>query len=304
MDTRTVIDRFLAGKRLALVGVSRDPKDLSRALFTELLKRGYEVFAVHPGVSDIEGKKVYDRIQDVPGPLDGAIVMTSPATAAQIARDCVEAHVPRVWLHRGIGAGAVSAEAVKVCVEHGIEVVPGECPFMFLGGPGHDTHRSMRAFFGRLPLAEAELAAAARANRILLAALVVLELFVAAGAFYGGSALLADPAGHPMGMPLPSEMAGFSFQSYLVPGVILLIANGVLPLFIVLGALTGRSYSVRGHMVVGMVLTGWIAVQVMMLGWISSFQPVMLVTGIAIFALGWLFQARKLGPARRLAVVG
>ena len=71
----------------------------------------------------------------------------------------------------------------------------------------------------------------------------------------------------------------------------------------VLGALTGQRWAIRGHMVVGMVLTGWTAVEVLMLGWISVLQPVMLVVGIAIFALGMLFHARKEG-ARHLAMAG
>jgi len=39
---------FLAQRRIALVGVSRDPRDLSRALFRELRGRGYDVVPVHP----------------------------------------------------------------------------------------------------------------------------------------------------------------------------------------------------------------------------------------------------------------
>ncbi len=303
MDTRAVIDRMLAGRRLAVVGVSKNPQDMSRMLVADLRKRGYEVVAVRPGMDQLDGRRVYARVQDIPGPVDGAIVMTPPAVTEQVVRDCLEAKILRVWLHRGAGKGAVSEEAVKFCHENGIAVVPGECPFMFLGGSIHDTHRSIRKVTGKLPLGEAERAAAERATKVILGVLVALELFVAFGALYGGGGMLMDPAGRPLGLPLPGEMAGLRFGSYLVPGVILLLANGLLPFAVVLGALTGRRWSIRAHMVVGMVLTGWTAVEVLMLGWISVLQPVMLLVGIAIFALGMLFQARKEG-ARHLAMAG
>jgi uncharacterized protein len=39
---------FLAHKRFAMVGVSRQPKDFSRSLFHEFLNRGYEAVPVNP----------------------------------------------------------------------------------------------------------------------------------------------------------------------------------------------------------------------------------------------------------------
>ena len=41
-------NEFLAQRRIALVGVSRDPRDLSRTLFRELRRRGYDVVPVNP----------------------------------------------------------------------------------------------------------------------------------------------------------------------------------------------------------------------------------------------------------------
>ena len=53
----------------------------------------------------------------------GALVMTRPEASEQVVRDCAEAGVPRVWLHRGIGPGAVSRAAVDFCRLRGIAVV-------------------------------------------------------------------------------------------------------------------------------------------------------------------------------------
>jgi hypothetical protein len=47
----------------------------------------------------------------------------------------------------------VSPEAVALCRERGIEVVDGECPFMFLPDTGwfHGVHRLFKRLGGRLP---------------------------------------------------------------------------------------------------------------------------------------------------------
>ena len=302
MDPRHLIDAFLAGRRFAVVGVSQNPQDFSRALVKEMRDKGYEIVPVRPGLEEVDGQKAYSRVQDVPGRLDGVIVMTSAERAKSVVRDCAEAGVKRVWLSRVTGDGAVSEEAVSFCKEHGIEVVPGECPLMFLGGSIHDMHRSYRKMTGTLPLRGRELDAAHRWTRYLLAALVALELFNALGAFYGGGSMILDPAGRPMGMAPPGEMRGLVFGSYLIPGVVLLIANGLLPTAVVIGALRKQRWSVRGHLFAGLVLTGWTVVEVMMLGWISFLQPLMLGVGIALLMLGWLYRARLDGERRHLVL--
>ena len=44
----STIEEFLSQRHLALVGVSRNPKDLSRVILRELRKRGYQVALVNP----------------------------------------------------------------------------------------------------------------------------------------------------------------------------------------------------------------------------------------------------------------
>jgi predicted CoA-binding protein len=148
------IERFLSGKRFALVGVSAQPNDFSRAVWRELVQHGYELVPVNPKLDAVEGQRAYARVQDVPGALDGAILMTSPEVTAQVARDCAEAGVTRVWMHRGAGQGAVNAEAVRFCESQQIEVIAGECPLMFVADSGpHAVHATIRRAFGSYPKA-------------------------------------------------------------------------------------------------------------------------------------------------------
>lgn len=147
-----VIEDFLSQKRLAMVGVSRTTKNFSVLLFKELRKRGYEVVPVNPNASDILGERCFARVQDVRPTVDTALLMTSPAVTDAVVADCVEAGVHRIWLYRAGGDGAVSPKAVQFCQEKGIQVVPGECPFMFLPGNGfHALHGFVRKITGSFP---------------------------------------------------------------------------------------------------------------------------------------------------------
>jgi predicted CoA-binding protein len=150
---RTVIADFLAQRRIAVVGVSRDPKDFSRGLFRELARRKYDVVPINPSVSQIEGMLSFSQVQDLRPPPDGVLIMTPPQAALQVIRDCAEAGVRRVWLHRGAGTGAVSEEAVALARDLGIAVVAGACPYMFLPGTGmvHRAHGGLLKLLHRHP---------------------------------------------------------------------------------------------------------------------------------------------------------
>ncbi len=79
--------------------------------------------------------------------------MTLADRSEEVVRDCIAAHVPRVWLHRASGAGAVSERAVALCRESGIGVVPGACPLMFLPATGlpHRIHGWVQRLTGTYP---------------------------------------------------------------------------------------------------------------------------------------------------------
>jgi uncharacterized protein len=123
---------FLNLRRIALIGVSRDPKDFSRVLFRELCERGYDMVPVNPSADELEQKRCFARLQEIEPPVQGALLMTPPQETDRVVRDCVETGIRYVWMHRGGGQGSVSGEAVDVCRQQGIHLVEGYCPFMFL----------------------------------------------------------------------------------------------------------------------------------------------------------------------------
>src|SRR5512133_3394884 len=103
MTTIQSITDFLGVKRLAIVGVSRNPKDFTRTLFRELRQRGYDVTPVSPHLTEVDGVPSVPRVQDISPPVEGALLMTNASVSGQVVRECADAGISRVWLYRATG---------------------------------------------------------------------------------------------------------------------------------------------------------------------------------------------------------
>jgi predicted CoA-binding protein len=140
---------FLANKRIAVTGVSRKAKEHgANTVYKRLRDRGYDVFAVNPNTDQVEGDRSYHDLKSIPGGVDAVVIGTAPSRADDTVRECAELGINQVWMHRGPGAGSVSATATAYGREHGMTVIDGGCPCMF--GPTADFgHKVMKVFLSR-----------------------------------------------------------------------------------------------------------------------------------------------------------
>jgi uncharacterized protein len=138
------VSEFLSGRRIAVTGVSRSPKDHgANVVYTRLRDRGYTVFAVNPNAETVEGDPAYPDLRSIEGGVDGVVIGTSPEHADRTVRECVDLGIQRVWMHRGPGGGSVSGTAARFGRERGLTVIEGGCPCMF--GQTADTgHKVLR----------------------------------------------------------------------------------------------------------------------------------------------------------------
>jgi uncharacterized protein len=145
-------NEFLAQKRIAVAGVSRDEKQTANAIYKVFRDKGYEVFAVNPNLAATnDGDPCYPNMQAIPGGVDGVMLVTSPAVTEEVVQDCVAAGVPRVWMHNNtFGGSSVSDKATAVCRENNIVVIDGGCPMMFFD-PFHKCMKWVLGAMGRLP---------------------------------------------------------------------------------------------------------------------------------------------------------
>ena len=135
---------FLAHKRVAVTGVSREPKSHgSNTVYKRLRERGYDVFAVNPNADEVEGDPAYRDLRSIPGGVEAVVIATRPKIAEETMHECAELGIKHVWMHRGAGGSSVSEAATEYGRQHGVTVIDGGCPLMF--GPTADVgHRIMR----------------------------------------------------------------------------------------------------------------------------------------------------------------
>ncbi len=136
----TLVNDFLAQKRVAVVGVS-DRRDTGCNLgYRKFKAAGYAVTAVNPRLKEFEGDPCYPDLRSIPDKPEAVFILANPQVTEQIVQQCVELGVKHVWMHcmmgtkPGLAAGmtSVSPAAVTMCREHGISVIPGACPNQFL----------------------------------------------------------------------------------------------------------------------------------------------------------------------------
>ncbi len=123
--------------------------------------------------------------------------------------------------------------------------------------------------------------------------IVGLEMFELVGALVGTVGLLHD--GYEF-MGRTVETSELPFQSWVVAGLSLLVANGLVPAIALTLAWSGSRRARAAHLATGLVLIGWIVLQVAVIGLVFVLQPVMFVVGAVLTALAASLPATM--PAR------
>nr|WP_293836747.1 hypothetical protein [uncultured Arsenicibacter sp.] len=136
-----------------------------------------------------------------------------------------------------------------------------------------------------------------KAGRII--ALILLFL-TGINAVIAGYLFVIDPSGGQMGMS-GAYLVHSPFSSYLIPGLILFFVNGVFNL--VTGILTLRHYRLAPSLVFiqGILLTGWIGVQVAMVRDVNALHFIMTAIGILLMVCGWQMNTQKRMPDAKRA---
>ena len=147
-NSLTVINDFLEPKQIALIGLSRDPKKFSRAVFKELRAKGYDIYPVNPNMDDAEGVKCYHNIADLPEDVKHALFMTPKSNTAGAVENAVHHGFTHIWLQQG----AETKEAIEIARQNGVKLVSGACIMMHANPSGvHKFHRFLSKLFGAFP---------------------------------------------------------------------------------------------------------------------------------------------------------
>jgi predicted CoA-binding protein len=114
---------YADAKTIAVVGASANEEKAAHTIPRYLQRNGYRVIPVNPRGGEILGEKVYEKLADVPEPIDVVDVFRPSEETPGLAREAVEAGVKVLWLQEGIW----SDEAERIASEAGLKVVMDRC---------------------------------------------------------------------------------------------------------------------------------------------------------------------------------
>ena len=117
------IQRALAGRRVAIVGMSANELRASHYVGFYLARHGYDVIPVNPRETEILGLTCYSSLADVPGSIDVVDVFRDPSAVPEIAREAVAVGAKFLWLQFGV----VSRDGIAIAEAGGLEVIADKC---------------------------------------------------------------------------------------------------------------------------------------------------------------------------------
>ena len=136
--------------------------------------------------------------------------------------------------------------------------------------------------------------------------LIFFHLLLGIGAVFGGMVLVIDPSGELIKMPI-TLLQKSPFDSFLIPGIILLVVLGVLPLIVAYALATKRQLEIANRLniftdmhwawaysiYIGFVLIIWITMEAYFIQHVAIIHVAYIFLGLIILAVTLLPPVQK-----------
>ena len=124
-DIKEILSKY---KKIAMVGVSNDPKKASTIVMKYMQKYGFKVYPVNPKAKGkkILGEEVFEKITDIKDQVDIVDVFRPSKEVRAIAEDTIKIGAKVLWLQLGIK----NDEAKKLVVSKNIQYIENKCTKM------------------------------------------------------------------------------------------------------------------------------------------------------------------------------
>jgi hypothetical protein len=149
MVTLNQIQDFLAPRKMAIAGASRNPKKFGGSVFQELKEKGFELYPINPNAEEIQGVKCYKSVNDLPADVEHLLILTPKYETELVAHAAVKKGIKMIWIQQQ----SETAVAVKTIEDAGIPIIYKKCIMMFADPVKsvHGFHRFLVKTFGGYP---------------------------------------------------------------------------------------------------------------------------------------------------------
>ena len=97
---RRSLEKLLSPRAVAVIGANRQPGTIGHQILVNLIECGFPgpVYPVNPAADEVAGRPAVARVQDLPPPVDLAVIAIRPEALVGVIRDCAEAGVGAVLI--------------------------------------------------------------------------------------------------------------------------------------------------------------------------------------------------------------
>lgn len=134
MKSEERIKRFLDERKFAVVGASADRSKYGNKVLRCYQMNGREVIPVNPNEQSIEGITAVASVAALPDDVKSISIITPPHITENVVAEAVSKGISNIWMQ----PGAESQNAIRICLEHGINLIAdGSCILVVLGYREH-----------------------------------------------------------------------------------------------------------------------------------------------------------------------
>lgn len=147
--SRKSIEEFISAKKIAIAGVSRDPKKFGHTIFADLQKKGYEIYPVNPAIDEIGGVTCYHSVSQLPQEVRHLLILTPKNKTLEVLKEAFAKGINNIWIQQM----SDTPEALDYAKGKPINLVAKQCILMWTDPVSgvHKFHKTIMKIFGALP---------------------------------------------------------------------------------------------------------------------------------------------------------
>ncbi len=133
--TVTMLEHFFTPKSVAVIGASAEPGKVGYDIVHNLLDAKFQgaIYPVNPKADEIQGLPVYKAVQDIPGPVDLAVIVIPAKFVIDVMHQCGQKGIDAVVIitagfkETGPEGAALQNQLMEVARQYGIRVIGPNC---------------------------------------------------------------------------------------------------------------------------------------------------------------------------------
>jgi hypothetical protein len=146
MNTRKKIDIFLNDRNLAIAGVSRNPRKFGNIIFRSLREKGFSITPINPNGGRINDVTCLESLADLSEENKNLLIVTHKRDTRAVLEEALAKGIKNIWIQNG----CETEEALKLAMEHDINLVSKACFLMYANPKGfHRIHQIIANWVGR-----------------------------------------------------------------------------------------------------------------------------------------------------------